>query len=144
MAHIIKDSEKKIWEKLPASGLNTDHQWIIVYSWVSTCCSVSLPADMRPPEIEFQNVSFHYTEEKPVLEEINFVIAPGTVTAVVGATGCGKSTLAKLLFRFPYSYNILFLSCPQTKVLIFYIIINKLHFSFGCFLHNGAFGGWLF
>ena len=61
--------------------------------------SFSLPEDTTPPEIEFRNVSFHYTETKPVLENINFVIKSGTVTAVVGATGCGKSTLAKLLFR---------------------------------------------
>jgi len=62
--------------------------------------ALSLPEDTTPPEIEFRNVSFHYTETKPVLENINFVIKSGTVTAVVGATGCGKSTLAKLLFRF--------------------------------------------
>ena len=46
--------------------------------------SFSLPEDTTPPEIEFRNVSFHYTEAKPVLENINFVIKSGTVTAVVG------------------------------------------------------------
>lgn len=52
-----------------------------------------------PPEIEFRRVSFHYCEAKPVLEDVSFVIESGTSTAVVGATGCGKSTLAKILFR---------------------------------------------
>ena len=56
--------------------------------------------DTKPPRIVFSHVSFHYSEKKPVLEDIDFVIEPGTVTAVVGATGCDKSTLAKLLFRY--------------------------------------------
>ena len=52
-----------------------------------------------PPEIEFKSVNFHYAEEKGVLEDISFKIPPGTSVGIVGATGCGKSTVAKLMFR---------------------------------------------
>ena len=50
--------------------------------------------------IEFKNVSFEYSgAEKPVLSGLDFVAEPGKVTAVVGATGSGKSTLVQLIMR---------------------------------------------
>ena len=52
------------------------------------------------PRVRFERVSFRYDERRPILQEIDFTIAPGTTTAVVGASGAGKSTLARLLFRF--------------------------------------------
>lgn len=60
--------------------------------------------------ITFQNVSFGYTEEKKVLDNISFTIPEGKVTAIVGENGCGKSTIIKLLERFdePNSGAILF------------------------------------
>ncbi len=54
----------------------------------------------RGPEVRFENVSFHYDANRPILHGISFVIPPGTTTAVVGRSGAGKSTLARLLFRF--------------------------------------------
>lgn len=50
--------------------------------------------------LEFKKVSFHYQEERNILNEIDFIIKPGTKLAVVGASGSGKSTLVRLLFRF--------------------------------------------
>ena len=50
-------------------------------------------------EIEFCNVTFHYTEERPVLENISLKIPRGSTLAIVGATGSGKSTLVHLLAR---------------------------------------------
>ncbi|EOG95623.1 ABC transporter ATP-binding/permease [Enterococcus faecalis EnGen0214] len=48
----------------------------------------------------FDHVTFQYTETAdPVLENVNFVIPKGKTTAIVGATGAGKSTLVKLLLR---------------------------------------------
>ncbi|SIS61762.1 ABCB family ABC transporter ATP-binding protein/permease [Neptunomonas antarctica] len=58
--------------------------------------------------ITFNDVSFHYAKERPILNNVSFSIEPGQKVAVVGASGAGKSTLVKLLFRFydPSSGNI--------------------------------------
>lgn len=51
--------------------------------------------------LEFKNVSFKYPgAEEPVLENISFSALPGKVTAILGSTGCGKSTLIQLIPRF--------------------------------------------
>lgn len=52
-------------------------------------------------EIEFRDVSFSYPHSgQPVLEHLNFTIHPGEKVAIMGATGCGKSSLANLIPRF--------------------------------------------
>ena len=51
-----------------------------------------------------KDVEFGYTENKMILNEINFVAEPGTKIAIVGPTGCGKTTLINLLMRF-YDLN---------------------------------------
>ncbi|WP_439135404.1 ABCB family ABC transporter ATP-binding protein/permease [Pseudomaricurvus sp.] len=51
-------------------------------------------------EIEFDDVSFHYHRERPILKGVNFRIPAKSKVAVVGSSGAGKSTLAKMLFRF--------------------------------------------
>jgi ATP-binding cassette subfamily B protein len=51
-------------------------------------------------EITFDNVSFSYDEKRPILNNISFSVKPGTKVAVVGASGAGKSSLARLLYRF--------------------------------------------
>ena len=50
--------------------------------------------------ITFENVTFGYLQDKPVLKHFDLDIAPGEKVAFVGATGAGKSTLASLLLRF--------------------------------------------
>lgn len=50
--------------------------------------------------VEFQNVSFGYTPDTTVLHDICFTARPGKVMAIVGETGCGKTTLINLLMRF--------------------------------------------
>jgi subfamily B ATP-binding cassette protein MsbA len=50
--------------------------------------------------VQFDNVEFAYTPEKPVLHGISFKAAPGTVTALVGSSGSGKSTIISLLCAF--------------------------------------------
>ena len=51
-------------------------------------------------EIEFDDVTFAYSGDNPALCEIDLHIPPGQTVALVGATGAGKSTLAKLVARF--------------------------------------------
>ncbi len=51
-------------------------------------------------KIEFQNVYFKYGQTDWVLQNINTVIFPGEIVALVGASGAGKSTLMNLLLRF--------------------------------------------
>ena len=50
--------------------------------------------------VEFRNISFSYTEEKPLIQSFNFIAKPGQHVAIVGPTGCGKTTLINLLMRF--------------------------------------------
>ena len=50
--------------------------------------------------IDFEQVCFHYHVDRPILDRVNFSVEPGQKVAVVGASGVGKSTLMKLLFRF--------------------------------------------
>ena len=47
----------------------------------------------------FDGVSFAYEEEKPVLQDVSFVVPAGTSTGIVGSSGSGKTTLAKLILR---------------------------------------------
>jgi ATP-binding cassette subfamily B protein len=51
-------------------------------------------------EVRFEHVDFHYDAARPILHGVDFTIPPGHTVAVVGTTGAGKSTLARLLFRF--------------------------------------------
>ena len=59
----------------------------------------SIPKNSKAPEVEFQNVRFAYGE-KEVLHNISFTLPQHTMTALVGPSGGGKSTVANLLARF--------------------------------------------
>jgi subfamily B ATP-binding cassette protein MsbA len=63
-----------------------------------------LPRARKAPRfkgrIEFDHVSFAYTEEQPVLNDVSFSIEPGHVAALVGPTGVGKTTIVSLIARF--------------------------------------------
>ena len=61
---------------------------------------LALPPDGASPGVRFEHVNFGYDARRQVLFDVDLTIAPGTTCAVVGATGSGKSTLGRLLFRF--------------------------------------------
>lgn len=55
-------------------------------------------------EICLEQVDFSYTPEKPLIRDFNLMVKPGQRIAIVGPTGCGKTTLINLLMRF-YDVN---------------------------------------
>ena len=66
--------------------------------------AASLPASELPPAetrgaIRFDNVTFGYGDNDPVIKNLTFDVAPGERVAFVGATGAGKSTILKLITR---------------------------------------------
>ena len=54
--------------------------------------------------VELSGVAFSYSEDKPLIESLNLTVTPGQRVAIVGPTGCGKTTLINLLMRF-YDIN---------------------------------------
>ena len=50
--------------------------------------------------VELKDVSFRYVEDRPLIENLNVSVRPGERVAIVGPTGCGKTTLINLLMRF--------------------------------------------
>ena len=70
---------------------------------------IEAPAESADPEqdlvekngaIDIQNVFFSYLPDQKLIENFNFSAKPGTTTAIVGPTGCGKTTFINLLMRF--------------------------------------------
>lgn len=60
----------------------------------------AVPLPEGPGEVRFEQVSFAYDASRPILHGVDFRVPPGRTVAVVGPTGAGKSTIARLLFRF--------------------------------------------
>ena len=58
------------------------------------------PLNASNGKVRFQNVSFGYDLQRPILRNLSFEIHPGKTLALVGPSGAGKSTVARLLFRF--------------------------------------------
>jgi ATP-binding cassette, subfamily B, multidrug efflux pump len=60
------------------------------------------PAGTHPTrgEVHFENVSFSYDPETPLIKDLSLVAAPGHTVAIVGPTGAGKTTLVNLVMRF--------------------------------------------
>ena len=59
-------------------------------------------ADVTPGEksMEFSDVSFRYVPDRPLIEDLSINVSPGERVAIVGPTGCGKTTIINLLMRF--------------------------------------------
>jgi ATP-binding cassette, subfamily B, multidrug efflux pump len=59
----------------------------------------SRPAEVRG-RVEFDDVSFRYVPDRPLIEHVSLTVQPGQTVAIVGPTGAGKTTLVNLLMRF--------------------------------------------
>ena len=94
------------WQRAAAAALR-------VYEILDEQPAVAEPADpvpLRAPQgrIEFENVSFSYpgsgshpgSDGQLVLDQLSFTVEPGETIAIVGPTGCGKSTVTRLIPRF--------------------------------------------
>jgi ABC transporter ATM len=58
------------------------------------------PLQLTKGEIKFENVTFGYHPDRPILQNASFVIPGGEKVAIVGPSGSGKSTILRLVFRF--------------------------------------------
>jgi len=58
------------------------------------------PLRVKKGEIKFENVSFAYDPERPILKNVSFEVPAGKMVAIVGPSGAGKSTISRILFRF--------------------------------------------
>lgn len=58
------------------------------------------PLTITGPVIRFDDVTFHYDPERPILKGVSFEVPAGRTVAIVGPTGAGKSTISRLLYRF--------------------------------------------
>ena len=58
------------------------------------------PLHVTKGEIKFDNVSFAYDPERPILKQVSFTVPAGQMVAIVGPSGAGKSTISRILFRF--------------------------------------------
>ncbi len=56
--------------------------------------------DVLRGEVSFEDVSFRYEKDKPLIEDLSLTVEPGHTVAIVGPTGAGKTTLVNLLLRF--------------------------------------------
>ena len=90
MANLLQSgvaSAERVFELLDADEESTD------------------PADPATPgttlgRLEFEDVSFRYVEDRPLIDDLSLVAEPGQTVAIVGPTGAGKTTLVNLIMRF--------------------------------------------
>jgi ATP-binding cassette subfamily B protein len=60
----------------------------------------ALLAEPASGRVTFEDVSFRYVPDKPLIQDLNVTVEPGETVAIVGPTGAGKTTLVNLLMRF--------------------------------------------
>lgn len=75
-----------------------------IFDYLDRPITISSPENGKKPElakkdITYQNVEFYYSEDKPLLTDVNFTVPGGSMYAIVGPSGSGKSTVVNMLPR---------------------------------------------
>ena len=76
-----------------------------MFDLIETPARTPDPEEPRKPDtiagaLEIRDLRFSYVKDKPLIEDFNLTVAPGQRVAIVGPTGCGKTTFINLLMRF--------------------------------------------
>ena len=95
-----------VYREIKGSMVNIEQMFNLLAEQAKVIDMPNAPALQLPydsthlPAVCFNNVSFQYHDNRPILKNISFTIKPGQKVAIVGDSGAGKSTIVKLLFRF--------------------------------------------
>lgn len=100
-------------------------------------CTDCEPENPARGLVKFKNVSFRYLEDRPLIDDLSLTALPGSITAIVGPTGAGKTTIVNLLMRF---YDINSGSITLDGKDIYSMPRNSLRANFGMVLQDT----WLF
>lgn len=108
-----------VYREMKGSMVNIERMFALMDQQAAITDPPNAPARTLPgQDIRFDEVSFAYRPERPLLKAVSFSIKAGEKVAVVGPSGSGKSTLVKLLFRFydPQQGEITFDGHPLTSL----------------------------
>jgi ATP-binding cassette subfamily B protein len=90
-----------VYREIRSSLANIENLFALLARMPIVTESTEAPAlKVSSGQIEFKQVGFNYHSDRPILQNVSFVVKAGQKVAVVGESGAGKSTLVKLLFRF--------------------------------------------
>jgi len=99
--NLLLPIQKMLWQtgQLQNSLANIDRikEWFDIESKIKDTGKLSFPKE--DIHLVFDNLDFEYNEDEPVLKNINFNLEPRKKIGIVGRTGSGKTTLARLIFR---------------------------------------------
>ncbi len=90
-----------VYREIKASLINIENMFKLLATSTKVKDKSNAPdLKLNRGHIQFENISFHYQQQRNILNRVNFKVMAGQKVAFVGSSGAGKSTLLKLLFRF--------------------------------------------
>jgi len=90
-----------VYREIKSSMTNIERMFVLLKREPKVADQPSAPKlALQHGKIEFKDVCFGYEPDRAILNKLNFTLMPGEKLALVGSSGAGKSTIAKLLFRF--------------------------------------------
>ena len=94
-----------VYREIKGSLANIEHMFALLKRTPKVVdADHAIPLQISQANIRFNNVNFHYHQDRAIIKNLSFEIRSGQKVAIVGESGSGKSTLVKLLFRF-YDVN---------------------------------------